>query len=95
MPADLRLRIADLDWREVEGRIVVITEDGRELVINPAGSVLWHLLAAGTDRNGLQARLIELFGIDALRAQQDVEAFLASLRERGLLEGLTGERREA
>jgi streptomycin 6-kinase len=95
MEPKLRLNPQALDWREVQGQIVVLAADDRALVVNRAGSVLWPLLAAGSDRRQLRARLMEAFRIDEARAEQDVDAFLQTLRERSLLEELTEESREA
>lgn len=86
MSADLRLKTDGLDWREVQGQIVALMGSDREIVVNQAGSLLWPMLAAGSDRERLRARLVQEFRIDEARAERDVEAFLGSLRERGLLE---------
>jgi hypothetical protein len=47
---------------------------------------MWNALGAGTTREELTARLVDEYGIDAETASQDVDAFLADLRERGLLD---------
>jgi hypothetical protein len=83
---DLRLREEDLTWREIDGEIVAIdVAKSAYLSSNPAGSLLWTMLASGATREELAARLVETFGIDRERAETDVDAFLASLDERGLL----------
>jgi Coenzyme PQQ synthesis protein D (PqqD) len=87
MAGELRLKTHDVDWRAVRGQIVVLAGGDREMVLNQAGSLLWPMLAVGCDRERLQARLVQEFGIDEARAERDLEAFLASLRERDLLEG--------
>jgi hypothetical protein len=82
----LTLRDADVDWREVEGELVVLDlRESRYLAINPTGRVLWATLAEGATQNELIDRLIEEFGVDRARAAADVDAFTAELKARDLL----------
>lgn len=87
MSEQLKLRGEGLNWREVEGEIVAVdVRESTYLSANPSGKVLWEALAAGTTREELVQRLVEAFEIDAERAGADVDAFVAQLREQGLLE---------
>jgi hypothetical protein len=82
-----QLRGEQLEWREIEGEIVAL--DGRAaeyLAVNRTGAVLWPCLLAGSTREELVARLTESFDVDEASAERDVDAFLETLRERGLLE---------
>jgi hypothetical protein len=82
----LRLRENDLDWREVEGELVVLDlRKSRYLAINPTGRVLWAALAAGATQNELIERLIKAFDVDRVRAGADVDAFISELESRDLL----------
>lgn len=82
----LTLRDADVDWREVEGELVVLDlRESRYLAINPTGRILWTALVEGATRNELIDRLIEAFDIDRVRAAEDVDAFTAELKARDLL----------
>jgi hypothetical protein len=82
----LRLRENEVDWREVEGELVVLDlRESRYLAINRTGQVLWTALASGATKDLLVERLIEAFGIDRARAVADVEAFTSELDSRGLL----------
>ena len=82
----LRLREAEVDWREVEGELVVLDlRESRYLAINRTGQILWRALANGATKDALIERLIEAFGIDRARAVADVEAFTSELDSRGLL----------
>jgi hypothetical protein len=82
----LRLRADDMSWRAVESEIVVLDQrDSTYLAVNRAGSVLWPLLAEGATRSELAAELVERFGIDQVRAEADVDAFLEFLAGRDLL----------
>ena len=83
----IRLRPEALEWREIDGEVVAL--DGREslyLGINRAGAVLWPLLVGGASRDELGLALRERFGLGSVQADRDVDAFLADLSGRGLLE---------
>ena len=83
----LQLRSDRLEWREVDGEVVVLdTEASVYIAINQAGSAIWPNLAAGATRDDLVARLREEFGIDENVASTDVDAFIAALRTQGLLD---------
>jgi hypothetical protein len=82
----LRLRDQDLDWRAIDDEIVVLDTQGAVyLAIQGSGAVLWRLLAESTTRAGLVQALVETYDVEADRAGDDVDEFLASLGERGLL----------
>ena len=83
----LKLRGEAVAWTDVDGEIVALDEDAAVyLAANPAGGLLWRALVSGATREMLAAALVAEYGISAERAQADSDAFVASLRERGLLE---------
>ena len=83
---DLELRGDGLPWTDVDGEIVALDEGSAEyLAANEAGGLLWRALAAGTTRDDLVAKLAAEYGLGLERAAADTDAFLAALRERGLL----------
>jgi Coenzyme PQQ synthesis protein D (PqqD) len=83
----LKLRDAGVAWKEVDGEVVALDErEALYLAANPAGAILWRALADGATHGALVDGLVGEFGIDAGRASADVDAFLADLRERGLLD---------
>ncbi len=83
----LKLRADAVDWREVEGQVVVLDHAGSVyLAVNAAGATLWPAIVDGATRRQLVQILLDTFDIDPARAQGDVDAFVASLSERGLLE---------
>jgi hypothetical protein len=85
---DLKLRGEGVAWTDVDGEIVALDESAAVyLAANEAGGLLWRALAGGTTRDSLAAALAAEYGLDAARAQADTDAFLATLRDRGLLEG--------
>jgi hypothetical protein len=83
---ELRLRADELVWREIDDELVAIdVASSAYLSANPAGALLWQMLAAGTTRAELIDRLVEQFGISSEQASADVDAFLRSLEARRLL----------
>ncbi|WP_028065228.1 PqqD family protein [Solirubrobacter soli] len=85
---ELKLRGEGVAWTDVDGEIVALDEAAAVyLAANEAGGMLWRALADGATQESLSAALAAEYGIDAARAEADTEAFLAALRERGLLEG--------
>jgi hypothetical protein len=85
---ELKLRGEGVAWTDVDGEIVALDETAAVyLGANQSGGMLWRALAEGTTRESLAASLAREYGIDTKRAEADTDAFLASLRERGLIEG--------
>ena len=82
----LCLREQDLDWREIDDEIVALDAQGAVyLAVQGSGAVLWRLLAGSTTRDSLVDALVDTYEIDAARAGDDVDEFLATLNQRGLL----------
>jgi Coenzyme PQQ synthesis protein D (PqqD) len=87
MATDLKLRGEAIEWRELEGEILVLDVNASEyLTLNRTGAHLWEALAAGTTRTQLVRTLVEAFQVDEATAEADLDAFLADLRRRGLLD---------
>lgn len=55
--------------------------------LNETGAFLWRLLEAGAGKQALVDALLREYDTDAETAGRDVEAFVARLREKGLIEG--------
>ena len=82
----LKLRDADLDWREVEGELVVLDlRESRYLAVNRTGQVLWADLVEGATYDELIDHLVDAFDIDRVHAAADVDSFTGELESRGLL----------
>lgn len=83
----LKLRGDAVDWRLVDGQVVAL-DRGRSvyLAINQAGAALWPPIVEGATHQELVRVLLENFDVDAARASADVDAFVADLNERDLLE---------
>lgn len=58
---------------------------GRYHGLNPVAARIWELLAEPTNQDELVARLVEEFEITPEACRDEVAAFLAGLRDRGLL----------
>jgi hypothetical protein len=74
-------------WSRV-GEEVVILDQRTEMYlgINPTGAVLWDLLVAGCRPAELVSRLADEYGVSTDVARRDVDVFLGSLRDQGLLD---------
>jgi len=82
-----KLRADAVDWREVEGEVVVLDRmSSSYLAINTTGAVLWPALVEGSRTADLVSLLRSEFDVDEQRAEADVRAFVTMLRERDLLE---------
>jgi hypothetical protein len=88
---ELRLRDADLHWREIDGEVIALEARGSTYVAaNGAGTRLWHALVAGTTKEALTDELVRAYGIDRERAAADTEHFVAQLDDQGLIDWTTG-----
>ena len=54
--------------------------------LNETGAFLWEILEKGAERQDLVGALLKEYDTDAETAGKDVEAFLAQLREKALIE---------
>jgi coenzyme PQQ synthesis protein D (PqqD) len=87
MTAVIRLASDRLEWREIDGEIVALDiEASKYLAGNRTAGALWPRLAAGATRDELLDALLVRFDVDAETASRDLDAFLRSLEERGLIE---------
>lgn len=87
MTERLRLRRDELDWHELEGEIVALdSHSDQYLGVNPSGRLLWEALSEGATEPELVHALSAEYQLDGTTAQRDVAAFLAALRELGVLE---------
>lgn len=77
---------AQVHWRRAGDELLVLhLPSSRYLRLNASAGVLWEAVVEGATTEELQRRLVEAYGIGAEQAADDVAAFLASLRDGGLL----------
>jgi Coenzyme PQQ synthesis protein D (PqqD) len=80
-------RADDMTWDTADERAVILDPHGATMItLNPVGTLLWLELDTPRDVDGLTAALCERFpevAPDQLR--EDVEDFVGSLRDEGLL----------
>jgi hypothetical protein len=83
----IKLREGAASWREIDGETILLDlESSKYLGLNRSGTVLWSAIVHGSSRQELIDRLATEFDIAPERAATDVDAFIASCRERNLLE---------
>jgi len=77
----------NLAWREVGGKVAIVTPVKQELIIlNPTGAVLWtHLSEGPKTREEMAREITRHFSVDIAKAEEDVEAFLKDLLDKGLI----------
>lgn len=56
------------------------------MTLNGVAAFLWKTLESDIDRDGLVDALLSAYDVDRARAESDVDAFLAQLRQNGFLE---------
>jgi hypothetical protein len=86
MAERLRLRRSGLTWQAVEGEVIALDMSASHyLGANPSGSLLWEALGSGATAAELVALLVDRYGVQRAAAERDVAAFVAQLRDLGLL----------
>jgi hypothetical protein len=82
----LKLAATDVEWRTFGDQIVLLDlRTSRYLSTNPAATVLWRLLEAGTTRTELVEALAETFEVPEDVAARYVDDFLDDCRRRDIL----------
>lgn len=71
---------------QVDGQAVILApENGRVVVLNPIGSLIWELLAAGHTAAQIEQRLVNAYCVTPAQARADLAVFLRQLGTRELL----------
>lgn len=83
-----RLRQTGLTWRAIDDEVVILdVEKSTYLSVNRAGATLWKTLASSSaTRDELAASLRDAFDLSAETSREDVDAFVDTLLEAGLVE---------
>jgi hypothetical protein len=82
-----RQRSDDLSWKEIDSEVIVLDlRSANYLRLNATGSLLWTRLGGGAGAAELAETLVATFGVDAGRANDDVDGFIARCSSLGLIE---------
>jgi hypothetical protein len=74
-------------WRLVGEEIIALDlRTSKYLHINASGALLWQRLQTATPYDELAGTLVDAFGLERDHAERDVEAFVAMLSDKGLLD---------
>lgn len=85
--AALPRRREDLAWRVIDGCVVIVDPRSSELHdLSEVATFYWERLDGTRSLEELLSEVVERFDVDREPARRDLEAFLADLTERGLLE---------
>jgi len=78
-------RHPDVAWQAIGDEAVLMSLAERKILgLNPVGALVWSLVEE-RDEDGLVAAVVERFATGDEGAREDVRAFVALLRERGLV----------
>jgi hypothetical protein len=73
-------------WRVYDGEAIVLCSDDSTLnSLNAVGTMIWESADGKTPVSAIVARICDEFEVDREQAERDTLAFIARLRERGLL----------
>ena len=73
--------------RVLDGEAVLLDlKSGTYFGLNEVGSEVWELLGSGASVGEIRDQLLELFDVDRDTVIRDLEALVAQLEERGLVE---------
>jgi len=73
-------------WQTVDGELVLLNIDGRELLgLNEVGARIWELADGEHDLAAIAAALTAEFEVSAEEATAEVERFVAELEAAGAL----------
>ena len=82
----MRLRGSGLTWQEIDGELVILDLNRSVyLTTNGSGTVLAKLLVEERTADELAAALVQTYSIDTDTARRDVESFIKTLTDKGLL----------
>lgn len=89
----MRIRSERLTWRQIGDELVALDlESSTYFTANSTAAVIIRLLADGADRSKLVDGVLAEFDVALDTAEADVDAFLATLDEHGLLDHERSER---
>ena len=78
--------------REIAGQSIVVALGGANKVfngmikLNETGRIIWDMLSAGEEKEAIIAGILEEYDIDRQTVEADVDQFIKTLLEAGILE---------
>jgi len=77
----------DVLSRILDGEAVLLDlTSGTYFGLDEVGSEIWALIAEGTTVQAIQRKVTELYDVDDATARKDLEALVAEMQERGLVD---------
>jgi hypothetical protein len=70
-----------------DGAVLLDVERGQMLCLNPVGSKILALIAAGSEEEEIAERVSAEYGVDRHIVRADVSEFLETLRQHGVIRG--------
>jgi len=79
-------RSDELVWRKIEGEVVILTADGREIhTLTTVGSTIWELADGTRNIKEIASLICERFDVSFEAAQADVLEFAEQLLDKKIL----------
>lgn len=69
----------------VDGHTVIMGSDMQFVRVDAVGAVIWELISAGNDIDGVTLAITERYDVDPETARRDVEEFVEHLSNAGLV----------
>lgn len=69
-----------------DGAVLLDITQGLLFNLNPVGGFIWHLINGGAPRESIVREMIAVYGIDEQRASTDLDAFVADLEQKAVIE---------
>jgi hypothetical protein len=83
----MKLREDRVFWQKVQDEIIILDLDRSTYSrLNGSGTFLWELLRESFSEDDMVDALMRRYDVDGARAQEDVRAFVETLKANGLLE---------
>src|SRR5207245_1404863 len=83
---DLPDRSPSMAWQTVDGELVLLHVDGRELLgLNAVGALVWELADGAHSVDAIAVEVSRAFEVDRAQAEADVRQFVADLVGMGAL----------
>lgn len=86
MQEGLIVRCRELISREIDGEVILISNDGRHMhLLNETASLIWNAADGNTSVTGIISRLCEEYDVDKDKASQDAISTVKAMREKHIV----------